>query len=172
MTALLVAGSTSGSGPLVRMLTEFAARLDHRPVIMHVHDAIADAVRGNTVVDVVALVDIGLRTEPERVWKHAANDAIKTAVQRAQVDAVVLYPHHDYSPVDLFTEMRMACYIAHVPVVDGRTGRLIRRDHQDRLKTLNGPRAALLRDAIAESLSPPPSSTAPDFVGSLEGARQ
>lgn len=124
--------------------------------MLHVEDAVADNLRAHPVagVDIVGLVDTTMRLAPERVWAPAANAAIVEALQnrRPTPRAVVVYAHREYDPVALFPNLRMAAKVAGVAVIDGRTGRLIRRDPTDRLREVERNLHPALRAALDASV--------------------
>lgn len=124
--------------------------------MLHVEDGVADLLRKNPVegVALAGLVDETARTAPERVWAPLVDAGIKQCLEtrRPSPRAIVIYPHREYDAMALFPRMRMVAKIADVPIIDGRTGKLVRRDPNDRMRDVYARVHPALRKAIDASL--------------------
>ena len=153
-TTIVVAGAVSTSEPLTRMLQALTSTGGGCQVL-HVEDAAADRLRAKPVdgVTVEGIVDRTARLAPERVWAPLADEAIVAAVYRRPA-AVVIYPHREYDPAGLFPRLRTSCESAGVPLVNGCTGKLIRRSPTDNTRAAVASFSDTpLANAIAASLA-------------------
>lgn len=155
-SSLIVVGAVSALKPLPTMLRELVDRTGGGFTVLHVEDAVADLLRKQPIdaVDLDGLVDGAARLAPERVWAPAADEAIKASLEhrRPKSHAVVVYRHHEYDPVVLFPRLRMSAKVAGVPIIDGRNGKLIRRDPTDHLRVVEERIHPHLRAAIDASV--------------------
>ena len=154
-SSLIIVGAVSSLKPLPTMLRELVSRTGGGFIVCHVEDAVADMLRTAPIagVDVRGIVDRTARLAPERVWAPLADQAIvDTLAGQERPRAVVVYPHREYDPVHLFPRLRMSAKVADVPIIDGRTGKLVRRDPNDRMRDVYEHVHPQLREAVEASL--------------------
>jgi hypothetical protein len=123
---------------------------------MHVEDAVADMLRiaALPLVAIEPLTTPGLRQEPERVWQPAAAGALQRCIASRAADVVVLYPHREYDPSATFPRLGVECHAAGIQILNGNTGRIVKRDRSDSARGLVSPVATQVQKAITASLKP------------------